>query len=275
MTPGEIKKVAGEGEGQWEICLACKSNALLHVSTHFLYIYIYIGNRFNWNNTCLNYLHLITASINLHKTFEWFLKVKWCSHFCPCPCRFKSKHYFDVTFLQEQCQTSKCQLVSLCLTCKRPSVPSFSPSSPHSRCSRPPGGPAGAGSLSDLPSDGSVQGGLLRRFTHLPFLCRPFLLRVRRPLLVQLFHGCAAPDVCSHLFQICFGMLPYSILCGPAQKRKTHLSHLQDRTRRLQTPVNQIWPFVAARHGIFTTVGLDSHKLWLNLLIHSCNSAST
>lgn len=62
--------------------------------------------------------------------------------------------------------------------------------------------------------------------------------------------GCAAPDVCSHLFQICFGMLSYSILRGPAQKCKTHLSHLQDWTGRLQTPVNQIWPFVFAWHGI-------------------------
>lgn len=58
--------------------------------------------------------------------------------------------------------------------------------------------------------------------------------------------GCAAPDVCSHLFQICFGMLSYSILCGPAQKCKTHLSHLQNWTGRLQTPVNPIWPFVVA-----------------------------
>lgn len=65
-----------------------------------------------------------------------------------------------------------------------------------SRCSRSPGGPAGAGGLSYLPSDSSVQGGLLCRFTHVPVLCRPFLLRVSGPLVTQLLRepAFAAPD---------------------------------------------------------------------------------
>lgn len=39
MTPGEIYEVAGEGVGHLEICPACKSSTLLHVSTHSGFLY--------------------------------------------------------------------------------------------------------------------------------------------------------------------------------------------------------------------------------------------